>query len=79
MNKIKQFFGNIIGGFKSTMKSIFKIIGYAAAVASLGYAIIFAFRNVKNGKPIHINLLAGFIHGIGKVFSGAIDVVSSTK
>lgn len=67
------------GGFKDAVRGIAKIAGYSAAAASFGYAIVFAIKNAKNGKPIHVNLIAGFIHGIGQTLHSVLSVVSTNK
>ena len=79
MKKIKDKFVAAIGGVKDSIKGIAKMVGYIAAASSFIYAVVFAVKNHKNGKPFYVNLLAGFIHGIGKVAGSAISVVGEQE
>jgi hypothetical protein len=74
MKKIKDYLSKTFGGVRDVIKGIAKLAGYTAAAASFVYAVVFAVKTRGNGKPFHVNLIAGFIHGIGKVIGSAISV-----
>lgn len=79
MKKIKEYLKNTFGGFADVVKGIVKLLGYIAAASSFVYAVVFAIKNHKNGKPFYVNFVAGIIHGVGKVLGSAVSVVGEQK
>lgn len=75
MKKIKDRIVQLINSIKTLVKSFVQVVMYISAAVSFGYAIWFAVKNNNNGKSIPVNLVAGFIHGIGKLFVSAAEVL----